>query len=415
MTTSSSSTLKLEHPAQAMYTDYFLKNSPQYAKLHEIRQQGSNNPDVDEYYKLKCAWSEEKLWEMPNDNPCKEGQDPYLKMRCEMSEELDQDQKILSILQETPQPSVLETGMAVGGFSQHVLDRYPHAKITGISIPGEEGGYPVGFESDNVHSVLKNVGTLAGDVGASDIPETHQTATSLTMERVLPAGEEYDLIFCQERPVREPEAKKTRKKGRKRPRKNKKMPGERQIWSNSPKYIRILMAQLVIAMNHLRENGTIIVLMRKADDVHTFLLLDLIWKFSEVSLYKHRLWYPTTSSFYLVAKKVQTRSEKAAVAIETWRQKWKNTLGEAGAADGSEESVDEEVQIVSELLEDRGKLLIELAAPVWEAQADGLESLFKSLAKGSKQSPPSEGLHANKLARKLNPNRNPFSVLNVDY
>ncbi|KID89748.1 FtsJ-like methyltransferase family protein [Metarhizium guizhouense ARSEF 977] len=400
MTTSSSSTLKMEHPAQAMYADYFLKNSPQYVKLHKIRQQGSNNPNVDEYYNLKCAWSEHELWEMPNDNSCKEGQDPYLKMRCKMSEELDQDQKILSILEETPQPSVLETGMAVGGFSQHVLERYPHAKITGISIPDKEGGYPVGFESDNVHSVLKNVGTLAGDVGVSDIPETHQTATSLTMERVLPAGEEYDLIFCQERPVREPRTEKTRKKSKKRHKKHKKLPGERQIWSNSPKYIRILMAQLVIAMKHLRENGTIVVLMRKADDVHTFLLLDSIWKFSEVSLYKHRLWYQTTSSFYLVAKKTEVE--------EYIGRRW-------GAADGSEESVDEEVQIVSELLEDRGKLLIELAAPVWEAQADGLESLFKSLAKGSKQSPPSECLHANKLARKLNPNWNPFSVLNVDY
>ncbi|KFG77957.1 FtsJ-like methyltransferase family protein [Metarhizium anisopliae] len=414
MTASSSSTLKLEHQAQAMYTDFFLKYSPQYAKLHKIRQQGSNNPDVDEYYKLKRAWSKHKLWEMPDDNLCK-GQDPYLKMRCEMSEELDQDQKVLSILEETPQPSVLETGMAVGGFSQHVLDRYPHARITGISMPGEEGGCPVGFESDNVHSVLKNVGTLAGDVGVSDIPDTHHMETSLTMESVLPAGEEYDLIFCQERPVREPRTKATRKKGKNRPRKNKKMPGKRQIWSNSPKYIRILMAQLVIAMKHLRENGTIVVLMRKADDAHTFLLLDSIWKFSEVSLYKHRLWHQTTSWFYLVAKKVQTRSEKAAVAIETWRQKWKNTLGEAGVADGSAESVDEEVQAVSELLEDRGKLLIELAAPVWEAQADGLESLFKSLAKGSKQSPPSKCLHAKRLARKLNPNWNPFSALKVDY
>ncbi|KAK8927496.1 hypothetical protein VCV18_003975 [Metarhizium anisopliae] len=322
MTASSSSTLKLEHQAQAMYTDFFLKYSPQYAKLHKIRQQGSNNPDVDEYYKLKRAWSKHKLWEMPDDNLCK-GQDPYLTMRCEMSEELDQDQKVLSILEETPQPSVLETGMAVGGFSQHVLERYPHARITGISMPGEEGGCPVGFESDNVHSVLKNVGTLAGDVGVSDIPETHQMETSLTTERVLPAGEEYDLIFCQER--------------------------------------------------------------------------------------------PTTSWFYLVAKKVQTRSEKAAVAIETWRQKWKNTLGEAGVAGGSAESVDEEVQAVSELLEDRGRLLIELAAPVWEAQADGLESLFKSLAKGSKQSPPSKCLHAKRMARKLNPNWNPFSALKVDY
>ncbi|KAF5130594.1 hypothetical protein E5D57_006932 [Metarhizium anisopliae] len=323
MTASSFSTLKLEHPAQAMYTDFFLKYSPQYTKLHKIRQQGSNNPDVDEYYKLKCALTKHKLWEMPDDNSCKQGQDPYLKMRCEMSEELDQERKILSILEETPQPSVLETGMAVGGFSQHVLGRYPHARITGISIPGEEGGCPVGFESDNVDSVLKNVGTLAGDVGVSDIPETHQMETSLTMERVLPAGEEYDLIFCQEQ--------------------------------------------------------------------------------------------PTASSFYLVAKKVQTRSENAAVAIETWRQKWKNTLGEAAAADGSAEPVDEEVQAVSELLEDRGKLLIELAAPVWEAQADGLESLFRSVAKESKQSPPSKCLHAKKLARKLNPNWNPFSALKVDY
>ncbi|EFY86533.1 FtsJ-like methyltransferase family protein [Metarhizium acridum CQMa 102] len=216
----------------------------------------------------------------------------------------------------------------------YTLECYPNTKITGISMPSEEGGCPVGFESENVQSVVKNVGTLAGDLGVSDIPETHQMTPSLTMERVL----------CKELPARKAKRKKP-------PRKGKIPPCERKLRSDSPEYIRIQTAQLILATENLRENGTMVVLMRKPENPPTTELLRLFSQFSEISLFKHRHHYQTTSSFYMVAKNVQTRSEKATRAIAKRRKKWKETtLRQAGEADESEESVGDEFENVSDLI-----------------------------------------------------------------
>lgn len=140
---------------------------------------------------------------------------------------------------------------------------------------------------------------------------------------------------------------------------------------------RRLLAQLVLGLEHLREGGTMIVMMNKLERIQTIRLLMEFQTFSDPKLYQPKLWTNKLSSFYMVAKEVKSTSkwaQRARDAVQEWKREWKViTLG-------SEEDWDDERnrlarcgdQGIHGVLEEFGPKLVEVGSVIWQKQNDVL-------------------------------------------
>jgi hypothetical protein len=100
-------------------------------------------------------------------------------------------------------------------------------------------------------------------------------------------------------------------------------------------------------------------------------LLYMFSKFSDIQLFKPRKYHAEKSSFYLVAKNVQPKTEEAIQAIDAFRGSWyAATFGTGREEAGNDELVDgDDIQAV---LDEFGLKFTELAQSVWATQAAAL-------------------------------------------
>ncbi|OAA46859.1 Ribosomal RNA methyltransferase RrmJ/FtsJ [Metarhizium rileyi] len=240
-------------------------------------------------------------------------------------------------------------GIAPGGFSASILNQHPSTMIKGITLPPTEGGYAVMLHHDNVHLELRDINMLAGDLGMSEIPHTHPEAKCLTTQRLLRPGEKYDLVLCGHHPSRNQ---------------------ERHAWRENSEAKRLTLAQLVIAMEHVKHNGSIVVLLHRPEAIHTASTMCLFSRFSSISVFKPRRAHAKRSSFYMVAQRVRPCSEAAIRTTRTWKDEWQAATLRAGDAEESEDPTCVEVQM---LLGEFGDELVRLGSPVWSIQEQALQ------------------------------------------
>jgi len=76
----------------------------------------------------------------------------------------------------------------------------------------------------------------------------------------------------------------------------------------------------VIAMEHLKNNGTLIAVLHNPESLETAEILHIFSSFSDITLFKPDKAHAKRSSFYMVTKNVQPHIQAAIEAVETWKE-----------------------------------------------------------------------------------------------
>jgi len=129
------------------------------------------------------------------DNPTENGARNFYMMTINIGKKLHDCTNAFDVLQTSKEPSALDMGITPREFSTTILETYPKARVRGITLPDEDGGHAVQLRHKNLKLELRDINTLAGDLGLNTIPETRYEARSLTTEKLF-AGEAYDMAIC---------------------------------------------------------------------------------------------------------------------------------------------------------------------------------------------------------------------------
>jgi hypothetical protein len=124
-------------------------------------------------------------------------------------------------------------------------------------------------------------------------------------------------------------------------------------------------------MEHLKNTGTLIAVLHKPESLDTAEILHTFSSFSDITLFKPDKAHAKRSSFYMVAKNVQSHSLAAVEAVKTWKEKWRvATLGSNDEYAVSTHRTGEEIK---RMLEQYGEELVALGRPIWAIQAKSLK------------------------------------------
>ncbi|KAK3301883.1 uncharacterized protein B0T15DRAFT_442103 [Chaetomium strumarium] len=342
---------------------YLLEHLPIYRELCELRRQGWQNEAGDTHFQQQRQRA---------DNADDKGKVVFFKMMRAIGLELDRATSALTIQGGgNSQPAILDLCMAPGGFSAAALYRNPSALVRGISLPPSQGGHEMLLreasttDSDaQVYVSFRDITLLAGEMGtsASNIPASHPEATSFSFDRPF-LEQKFDLVFCDGQVLRT---------------------HERLEYREKREASRLLTAQLVLALQRIREGGTMVILLHKADVWRSVSLMYTFATFSDsVELFKPQKPHALRSSFYLIAKGVGPELDAALESVRRWKEIWTTaTFGLGGTGEdgsGDEESevgqsgehADEKVRAV---LQEFGPKLVKIVEPVFSIQAKALKN-----------------------------------------
>ncbi|THX45446.1 NAD(P)-binding protein [Aureobasidium pullulans] len=138
--------------------------------------------------------------------------------------------------------------------------------------------------------------------------------------------------------------------------------------------MRLTCAELYLGLKKIRCGGTLIVLLHRINNVRTFRIIKMLHGFSSVQVFKPTKSHAIRSSFYLVAKNVQSDSSACLRAMNLFKTVWEYATFENTSQETfrlcTELTLKE--QSLSTELEEFGPWYTELAQPVWRTQADAL-------------------------------------------
>jgi 23S rRNA U2552 (ribose-2'-O)-methylase RlmE/FtsJ len=262
-------------------------------------------------------------------------------------------------------PAILDLGIAPGGFSATAMQANPTAILRAVTLDPKEGGHDVMLYqrdyNNDVHIEFMDRTMLAGEMGLgmNEVPVGHPEAKKLNHDLIFPEIDEFDLVFCGGTPTR----------------------NHRQHQAPYREFVeglRLSVSQLVIALNHIREGGTIVMLMHRPETWITCQSMYMLSKFSEIRPFKPRAAHKTKSSFYLIATDVKPRSIEAQDAVRRWKATWKhltiNTHGLHDVTIAELEDTELAGETVEEVLRNFGAQLVNKSRTIWLEQAEALKN-----------------------------------------
>ncbi|KAB5513492.1 hypothetical protein GE09DRAFT_629409 [Coniochaeta sp. 2T2.1] len=341
-------------------TMYLEQHIPEYVELTKLRKQGWDNPVADDHFKRERRQA---------DHPDGKGKDNFYQMTCRIGDELNRvTGGALSFNLPAPRTlAVLDLCMAPGGFTTAALAHNTRVSVRGISLPMAMGGYEVripNWQADPRITIrFLDITMLVGEMGVdvdAEIPASHPDAGRFVSERPF-EGEQFDLAFCGGTVLR----------GHERPE-----------YREGCEATRLLTSQLVLALGRLHPGGTLVVVMHRADAWASVCLMQLFSKFAQIKLFKPTTGHIKKSSFYMVARNVQSQSPEAVEAIEKWKGQWREaTLGsvvvtgpEGDGESGQVPATHGSDSVAESLLADFGEQLVRLTKPVFKIQAKALRT-----------------------------------------
>lgn len=248
-------------------------------------------------------------------------------------------------------PEILDMCMAPGGFLDVALTKCRYSTALAFTLPPQNGGHEVLlFEKlrSRAETRYADITMLAQDLGVETIPGDHPDAPNF-IPRQIERDHLFDLVICDGQVLRTQ---------------------ERLPYREDKEDTRLSTAQLAIGLEHLREAGTMIILLHNLGTYYTSNVIFNFRKFSNVQLFKPTKGHRIMGSFYMIASKVQRQNPLAVEAIEMWKQKWKvNTFGSA------EDNINlrlNDLEGVHVLVETFGKELVQMGREIWRMQADAL-------------------------------------------
>jgi 23S rRNA U2552 (ribose-2'-O)-methylase RlmE/FtsJ len=282
------------------------------------------------------------------------------KMMQRIANEMQQDTGAFSISNSSQQPMILDMCCAPGTYLQYALRTNPGAGALGFSLPYEQGGHKLIVKtSETVKIKFLDVTLLAADMGVaqSDIPPDHPHAQEFhATARLIPPGTTFDLVLCDGQVLRTHQPYRSEYRERREAR-------------------RLTTTQLALGLGHLAPGGTMVVLLHRLEAWDTILLLHTFMRFSTVRLFKPRTGHAKRSSFYMVAKDVQSRDTEATAAVEQWKEDWRTAtlVTDDQRWRQVRRQIGAEIPDVDAFLHEFGPELAELGREVWAIQADALE------------------------------------------
>lgn len=246
---------------------------------------------------------------------------------------------------------LLDLCMAPGGFLDVALSINPGAQVTAFTLPVELGGHRVLLSAEKCKNlVLKelDITMLAADMGTDNIPESYPDKDSF-LPKAFAEGRNFDIAICDGNVLRthvQPEHRDLRKT------------------------LRLLNAQLILALEHLMNGGTMIMLLQKLEASSTVVLLHQWSQFASIKLHKHYELHARKSSFYLIASNVQVAHEAAVTALQTWKQAWRVTT--FGTDQEYRALITRYHTEAENLLASFGPALLDMGQTIWKIQASAL-------------------------------------------
>ncbi|KAH7126324.1 hypothetical protein B0J13DRAFT_646374 [Dactylonectria estremocensis] len=252
------------------------------------------------------------------------------------------------------QPAILDMCFAPGGFATFALEECPDACIKAMTLPFEQGGREVHLSHKNLEVESLDVTMLAADMGITkdDVPRSQPDSNAFIFRKTFSAKDNFDLALCGGYIARyQPRSQ------------------LRELVEVS----RLQISQLALSLEHLKPGGTLVILLHDLGTWRTIKLLHTLDKFSHVDLYKHDNICADLSSFYGVAKNVQSDGPLAAKAVADWKEEWKilslNPLNENAKPNEGFLADNEGVQ---EVLKEFGEKVVRMGRRVWKTQERAL-------------------------------------------
>lgn len=278
-------------------------------------------------------------------------------------------------------PRVLDLCMAPGGYTASALKYSPHANVCAFTLPINRGGHKIIHRQDKrLDTMFEDITMLYKEFGLTELPQDHPESSNFSDMRLCNDGELFDLVFCDGQALR------THKQ-------------YIADYRRQVEPVRLIVSQLVLAMQRMKSGGTLIMLLHDSGSYETTKILSVFDKVAEIQLFKPVSAHQKKSSFYLIAQKVQPGLPEAVAAVNEWKMVWKDltfpTLdphGQRVLLKHAEEA--ERMEAVHGLLENFAERVIELGEPSWQMQKEALENARwtkkKKRAKDLKQVSPGE-------------------------
>ncbi|PGH36574.1 hypothetical protein GX50_00611 [[Emmonsia] crescens] len=250
-------------------------------------------------------------------------------------------------------PKVLDLGMAPGGFTGTAAKNLPGSLIDAVTLPCQIGGYEVMAKQVCRRIVYADITMYSKEMAYEEkIPAGHPDSNKFETCRPF-SGDVYDIVICGGAV------------GSDHP---------RGSYRSGCEGTRLIVSQLVFAMNRLKPGGSVVLLLHRVESWDTVCILHAFNEFSDIQLYKHPKCHAIKSSFYLVAKNVNLEHDVARASISYWKNLWKYlTFKEfediplpLSSFYGSDYA------FLQRLRDEFGPQFLSMARPVWEIQAKAL-------------------------------------------
>ncbi|CVK93811.1 uncharacterized protein FMAN_03162 [Fusarium mangiferae] len=331
-----------ERSAQETIRDYLLENVEEFRRLYEVRRKGWETSQGDAHFKKQRAVADK----------CSANSTHFFyTMMKTIAIDLDKATGALN-MPKVEQPALLDMCVAPGGFVDVASTKTPGIHIRAMSLPVEQGGHDVKMLDAQVDLEFRDITTLVADMGITknDVPLNFPGPYDFLFEKVLGDNETFDLVFCDGQVLRT---------------------HPRAGWREPREATRLTLTQIALGLEHLKNGGTMVILMHKLDSWRSFDLIHQFSKMATVKLYKHYRHHKIRSSFYLVAKNIQAESAFAKEMVALWKRIYKI------ATFGTDEEYAEMHRVTRETaleeLEKFGEKYVAMGKKIWKTQADELE------------------------------------------
>ena len=277
--------------------------------------------------------------------------------------------EITSMMSLVDTRNVLDLCMISDEYSALALKFNPQASVSEATLSKKYENHKLfvrdDFRDASVRVWQDDLTSLVKDMSIDDdnILERHSNFENFQKNEIW-ARKRFDLVFCDDQVLRNHSHNMMKSRQRCEAR-------------------RLICSQLLIALRHIEMKDSMMILLHKIDRWDTVSTIRIFDRFASITLFKLLTAHKFRSSFYLVAKNIQSNNEDALKEIQDWTKSWKNatfhnSTGENACSDYRSEDVILKQQ-VTKTMNEFDERLITLRENAWKIQKETIEksSWFK--------------------------------------